>query len=308
MDDLAKTLTMAYLLREERVTSTLNEENGSEPPTPSTSSANLAGRFKFGKEDDSVVLGRRATPPAPPPAAINGTSRWGRGFFKSNSSSQVNLNAPVPKTPPMQDSQVEIQSGGGMGDGDGPSKFSPGAWGASLSAASRKLNKLRLTPGISPDTSPSSSKSAVALDDRGTTPSAPVTAAASTTTPSPLAAVIKSTSRVSATLRDSFERRNDILQKVGGWVANTHEQSPRCSTDWEEIDFPRESTDSRAAEEIKRLESEVKKKAEISPEEYIARIKKRRGDKEGRESKDIKDLGDAGGIAGGGDPLGVERV
>lgn len=308
VEDLAKTLAMAYSLREERVTSTLNEENGSEPPTPSSSTANLAGRFKFGKEDDSVVLGRRATPPAPTPATANGTSRWGRGFFKSNSSSQVNLNVAAPKTPPPQEPEAETKGGSGVGGGDVPSKFSPGAWGASLSAASRTLNKLRLTPGTSPDTSPSSSKSAVALDDRQTVP-APSVASSGTTNPSPLAAVIKSTSRVSATLRDSFERRNDILQKVGGWVANTHDQSPRSSTDWEEIDAPRESTDFRSAEEIQRLESEIKKKAEISPEEYIARIKKRREDREGRQSKDIKDLGDVGGMTRDqGDPLGVESV
>ena len=115
------------------------------------------------------------------------------------------------------------------------------------------------------------------------------------------------TARVSATFRDSFDRRNEIIQKVGGWVANTHESSPRSSTDWEEIDVPKggDGTESRAAEEIKRLESEVRKnKEEITPEEYIARIKKRRED---RVSKDIKGIEGGGGKTslGEGDPLGV---
>ena len=62
-------------------------------------------------------------------------------------------------------------------------------------------------------------------------------------------------------------------------------------------------------EEIKRLESEVKKKEEITPEEYIARIKKRREDREGRESQDINDLRDAEGMMREeGDPLGVQNV
>jgi hypothetical protein len=314
VEDLAKTLAMAYTLREERVTQALNEECQSEPPTPSSSSLNLSTRFKFGKDEDPAVLGRRITPPAPSPAAANGTSRWTRGFFKNNSSSQVNLNV-TPKTPPPQETAGENTGGNAGGGADVPSKFSPGAWGASLSAASRKLNKLRLTPGTSSESSPSSSKTAVALDDRQQTPttSAAGTAPATgTISPSPLAAVIKGgtstiTSRMGA-IRDSFERRNEIIQKVGGWVANTHE-SPRSSTDWEEVDVPntKEGSDSRAAEEIKRLESELRKKEELTPEEYIARIKKRREDKKGRESKDFQEV-KGGGLVGGGDPLGVEGV
>ena len=184
-----------------------------------------------------------------------------------------------------------------------PAKFSPGAWGASLSAASRKLNKLRLTPTISPDTSPSSSKSAVHLDDR------PVV-----TGPNAQTAIKESTStisaRVSGLMRDSFDRRNEIISKVGGWVANYDSESGRSSmTDWEDVGSQgRESSESRANEEIRRLEGEIggtgKKEKELSPEEYIARIKRRREEREGKSRGKEERAGKVS-EGEGSDPLGV---
>jgi hypothetical protein len=286
VDDLAKTLAMAYSLREERVTSSLTEENdASEPPTPSSP---ITGRFKFGKDEPEARRAGSVTSAQSIPQQSNGTTRWGIGFFKNNSSNpQINT---VPKTPPPPEPQSE----------DPPSKFSPGAWGASLSAASRKFNKLRLTPG-SPDTSPSQSKSAVHLDDR-------LTSTTTTVTVPPFLAIKESTStisaRVSAAVRDSFDRRNEIIQKVGGWVAN--ESSGRSSlTDWEEVQSPISPDGSRASEEIKRLEGEIRKKEkEISPEEYIARIKKRREERESREIKKMK----GGNGSNVDDPLGVGEM
>src|SRR5271170_5524034 len=223
VEDLAMTLAMAYTLREHRVTTTLNQENeSSEPPTPSTSSA--ANRFKFGKDDESPtspgisrVTSIASTQSVPTPNGV--TSRWGRNFFAKNSSSPQLPS--IPKTPPPPPPEQESME-------EQPVKFSPGAWGASLSAASRKLNKLRLTPTISPDTSPSSSKSAVHLDDRPAGPTA-------------LSAIKESTStisaRVSGVMRDSFDRRNEIISKVGGWVANSYdsESGRRGMTDWEDV-------------------------------------------------------------------------
>jgi len=260
-------LAMAYSLREERVMNTLNEENeASEPPTPSSS---ISGRFKFGKDDVEVRKIDTYTSIQSVPTS-NGTitSRWGRGFFKTNSSNpQVNI---TPKTPPPPESTSD----------ENPSKFSPGAWGASLSAASRTLNKLRLNPG-SPDTSPSSSKSAVHLNDRTSVKESTISA------------------KVTAVVRDSFERRNEIISKVGGWVANTPQpESGRNSiTDWEEVPTLESSA---ADEEIKRLEGEMRKKEkkDVSPEEYIARIKRRREERESREVK-VKET------SGVDDPLGV---
>lgn len=267
VEDLAKTLALAYSIREERVTNTLNEENeSSAPPTPSSS---ITGRFKFGRDEVEVrkIGSNTSMQPAPAP---NGTitSRWGRGFFKSNSSTpQVNI---APKTPPPPELTSE----------DNPSKFSPGSWGASLSAASRKFNKVRLTSGSS-DTSPTSSKSAVHLDDRQSVKDSTISA------------------RVTAVVRDSFDRRNEIISKVGGWVANTPQpESGRNSiTDWEEVSIPETSA---ANDEIKRLEGEIGKneKKSVSPEEYIAKIKRRR---EERESREIQVTGSSG-ID---DPLGV---
>jgi hypothetical protein len=79
------------------------------------------------------------------------------------------------------------------------------------------------------------------------------------------------------------------MSKVGGWVANTREgDSGRSSlTDWEDIGSSRDSNESHANEEIKRLEGEVRRKGkeDISPEEYIARIKKRREEREEHEVK-----------------------
>jgi hypothetical protein len=282
VDDLAKTLAMAYTLREERVTSTLiGEIEGSEPSTPSSA---ITGRFKFGKDEPEVrKTGITKSIQSVPPSNGTITSRWARGFFKNNSSNpQINT---APKTPPLQDSVSE--------DSNSPSKFSPGAWGASLSAASRKLNKLRLSPG-SPDASPSQSKTSVHLEDRSTVP--------------PFLSIKESTStitaKVSAVVRDSFDRRNEIISKVGDWVAN--ESSGRSSlTDWEEVQTPNNADESRANEEIKRLEGELKKKVkpEVSPEEYIARIKKRR---EERESMDGNRLKGGGSIVE--DPLGAGEV
>ena len=227
MEDLAKTLALAYSLREERLTNTLNEENeASEPPTPSSS---ITGRFKFGKDDVEVRnIGSNTSTQSVPTSNGTITSRWGRGFFKANSSNpQVNI---TPKTPPPPEPTSD----------ENPSKFSPGAWGASLSAATRKLNKLRITPG-SPDTSPSSSKSAVHLDDRQSVKESTISA------------------RVTSVVRDSFDRRNEIISKVGGWVANNPQpESGRSSiTDWEEVSALESSA---ANEEIKRLEGEMRKK------------------------------------------------
>ena len=63
-------------------------------------------------------------------------------------------------------------------------------------------------------------------------------------------------------------------------------------TDWEDVGSHggggggRESSESRVNEEIRRLEGEIgmgeKKEKEISPEEYIARIKRRREEREGK--------------------------
>jgi hypothetical protein len=277
VDDLAKTLAMAYSLREERVTSSLTEEN--DASEPQILSGSITGRFQFGKDELEVRRTGGVSSLQSVPPQSNGATRWGRGFFKNNSSNpQVNT---APKTPPPPEPKSE----------DPPSKFSPGAWGASLSAASRNFNKLRFTPG-SPDTSPSQSKSAVHLDDRPTTVPPFSTIKESTSTIS---------ARVSAAVRDSFDRRNEIIQKVGGWVAN--ESSGRSSlTDWEEVQSPISPDGSRASEEIKRLEGEIRKKEkEISPEEYIARIKKRREERESREIKKMK----GGSGSNVDDPLGV---
>ena len=293
VDDLAKTLALAYSLREERVTNTLNEENeASEPPTPSSA---VSGKFRFSRDDNkpespstsgigfrrvSTAASTQSTPPT------NGTGMlWARGFFKNNNSSSPTINA-APKTPPPPEPTVE----------DTPSKFSPGAWGASLSAASRKLNKLRLSQGqISPEISPSS-KAVVPLDDRHTPAALPA-----------ISSLVESTAsisaRVSTVVRDSFDRRNEILSKVGGWVANTREpESGQSSlTDWEDVGSPRGSTDSRANEDIRQLEGEMpKKEKEISPEEYIARIKKRREKRESKEGKERSSEFE--------DPLGVRAV
>jgi hypothetical protein len=244
VDDLAKTLALAYTLRQDRITQTLNQENeSSEPLTPVTS------LFKFGKDDEkeNPVEFRRTTINPSTQSSTNGT-RWSRSFFKNNTSTQID----IPKTPP----QIEFA--------DPPSKFSPGAWGASLSAATKKLNKLRITP--SPELTPSKS---LLLTDRQTSISGRVSAAG-------------------ALVRESFERRTEIIQKVGEWVAN---DSGRNSTD-EVSEY-----DSRADDEIRRLEGELRRrdKEEVTPEEYIARIKRRRDEREG---KDVKGhVGD--------DPLGV---
>jgi hypothetical protein len=250
VDDLAKTLALAYTLREDRVTQILNHENeSSEQPTPVT------GLFKFGKDEEKEgpFAFRRTTPTNPSTQSSTNNTRWGLSFFKNNSSPQIDL----PKTPPPKPLEFN----------DPPSKFSPGAWGASLSAATKKLNKLRITP--SPELTPSKS---LALSDRQTSISARVSAAG-------------------ALVRESFERRTEIIQKVGGWVAN---DSVRNSTDYDES---REYSDFRADDEIRKLEGEIrrKEKEEVTPEEYIARIKRRRDEREG---KDIKGhVGD--------DPLGV---
>jgi hypothetical protein len=282
VDGLAKTLALAYSLREERVTNALNEENEtSEPPTPSSA---ISGKFKFSKEDIKSELSgtgfgfRRVSTAAytqsTPPTNETGM-RWGRGLFGNNNSSNPIINT-TPKTPPPPEPTVE----------DTPSKFSPGAWGASLSAASRKLNKLRISQGqTSPVISPSSPKTAVHLDDRHTPTPTPSTLPAFSTFMESTASI---SARVSAAVRDSFDRRNEILSKVGGWVANTNElESGQSSlTDWEDVESPRRSTDSRANEDIKQLEGEIpKKEKEISPEEYIARIKKRLEKRESREGK-----------------------
>ena len=288
VDDLARTLGLAYTLREERVTDSLNLANEySEPPTPSSS---ITGSFKFGKDDEKLQQkssfgfrrgGSTTSTLSPPASVVNGTtSRW--GWFKNDSSSQVNLLAP-PKTPP--EAVVE----------ETPSKFSPGAWGASLSAASRKLNRLRITSaGPSSPDSPSSSKSAVHLDDRQPEEKQPnqtiIAIKGSTSTFS---------ARVSAVVRDSFEHRTEIISKVGEWVANTKDPEANISNEQEVVSSPRQSSDSRASEEIKKLEGEMgrRNKTGVSPEEYIARIKKR---KEERASKEIKVTG-----SNVDDPLGV---
>ena len=293
VEDLAMTLALAYSLREERVTNSLNQENESEPPTPSSSSLN---RFKIGKDEDpsctgpSRVTGIASTNSVP---TVNGaTSRWGRSFFQKNSSSPQ-LSS-IPKTPPQQ--PLDYPSAD-----EQPVKFSPGAWGASLSAASRKLNKLRLTPTISPDTSPSQSKSAVQLDNRSTT----------------LSAIKESTStisaRLSAAVKDSFDRRNEIISKVGGWVANAHDpESGSSITDWEDLGSQgRESSESRVNEEIKRLEGEMGgerkgNEKEVSPEEYIARIKRRRMERDGKRESNVEEKSKVDGVTG--DPLGVGEL
>lgn len=82
-------------------------------------------------------------------------------------------------------------------------------------------------------------------------------------------------------------------------MANSHDsESGRSSlTDWEDVGpsspaegggARRESSESRANEEMRRLEGEMGGKKvggrekEISPEEYIARIKRRREEREGK--------------------------
>lgn len=288
VEDLAKTLALAYALREERVTDALNEANA--PSEPSTPSNVIIGAFKFGKDDEkseakTPFAFRRVgsiSSTTSAPSTDDTSPRW--GWFKNNSSSQPNL-AP-PKTPP--DNPIT--------EDDPPTKFSPGSWGASLSVATRKLNKFRIssTGPASPE-SPSSSKSAVHLDDRLPENQQNQTLTSIKGSTSNLSA------RVSAAVRDSFERRNEILQKVGGWVSNTHDPETRVSEDWEVVS-PHESGESRANEEIKRLEGELgrRKKSEISPEEYIARIKKRREARESRETKPPSSMVD--------DPLGVDEV
>lgn len=277
VEDLAQALSLAYSLREERVTTTLNEENEySQPPTPSTQSQSN-GPFKFGKEEESASpstfsFRRVGSGTSTQSAPASNAPRWGITFFsKNNSSTQVNT---VPKTPPPEVFEEQQP------------KFSPGSWGASLSAATRKFNKLRMTPS-SPD-SPSS-KGGVNLEDRAATPTENRSASPSAST---LSTIKESTSKVSAkvsaAVRDSFERRNEIISKVGGWVANTHDTgSARSSiTDWEDVSSPTDSVD-RANEEIKKLEGEIhRKEKEITPEEYIARIKKRREERGG--PKEIK--------------------
>ena len=261
----------------------LNEQNESEP------SSAVSGAFKFGKDDEklespsgSLSFRRSNTSNSTsPPLPTNSSSRWGRGFFKAPSITQLNV---VPKTPPPESTPSP------------PPKFSPGAWGASLSAASRKLNKLRLTPTSSPDISPSQSKTAVSLEERLTA----------------LTSINRATTavgtKVSAAVRDSFERRNEIISKVGGWVANTNDPEAQRddSSEWEEVDKPRGDRDSRANEEIKKLESEMfrKERVEITPEEYIARIKRRQLEREEAEKNVINNHN----VKGIEDPLGVGGV
>jgi hypothetical protein len=277
VEDLAKTLSLAYSLREERITNTMNEEH-------EQSDSTIGGNFKFGKEEDkfdpSTGIFRRSntsnsTSSVP---STNGT-RWGRSFFKTSSNTQVNI---IPKTPPLDPSPSP------------PPKFSPGSWGVSLSAASRKLNKLRLSPSPTPDpdTSTSPLQNPVNLEER----------------PNPISSINLSTTalgqRVTAVVRDSLERRNEIISKVGGWVANTHDPETRSSSsEWVEVDKPSE-TESKANEEIKRLEGEINKreKVEITPEEYIARIKRRQVEREQAEksvfNKDVKGIDDPLGVGG----------
>jgi Rab-GTPase-TBC domain len=220
VDDLALTLTLAYSLREERVTNSLNEEN----EIAEVLNASSPRRFKFDAINDEIaypprnLLSLRRTSPAlptPSPPPSNGT-RWGTVFFKANSS-HTSLPRQPPSTPPSPPSPQ-------------PAKFSPGAWGAHLS---RKLTAVK----VSPETSP---KSILALDDR-----------------------TSFSARAAAVVRGGIERRGEIIAKVGGWVANTHDGEG----DVEEEGRPRE---------------------EVSPEEYIARIKKRRerrdGSKRGEDS------------------------
>jgi len=129
--------------------------------------------------------------------------------------------------------------------------------------------------------------------------------------PNPIATINRSTAvlgaRVSAVVKDSFDRRNEIISKVGGWVANTHDLETgrgSSSSEWEEVDKPRGSNDSRANEEIKQLEGEIHRKGrtEISPEEYIARIKRRQVEREEAEKsnvhKDVKGMDDPLGVGG----------
>jgi len=299
VNDLALTLAFAYSLREERVTNALNEqaESVSEPPTPSSMLTSLP---VLGKNDIATTTitaapadrdndKRRTSSQNEVPNDVStksrsqpsqngvGLSRWGRTFFKTSAPNipVQNHTEDTPKTPPQLPADTINNTEESTPP---PTRFSPGAWGASLSAASRKLNKFRLSsPGSPPsDTSPSSSKGAVHLDDRPTI-----------------------AGRVTAAVRDSFERRQEIMQKVGGWVANTSDPEACLpdTTDGEE---------SAAAVEIRRLEREVegrKVSAGISPEEYIARIKRRQEEREAREGK-----GSSPGVAAGiDDPLGVGR-
>jgi hypothetical protein len=271
VDDLALTLALAYSLREERLTKSLNDQAESNPPTPSTSTP-LRSSFptllptKSNEEKDKTSL--KKVPSDTPTQQPNGLSRWGRTFFKTTNSSVPNLPLKEdegPRTPPPPPPPPE--------EGGVPARFSPGAWGASLSAASRKLNKLRITPGSpASDTSPTSSKDAVHLDDR------------------------MGIARVTAVVRDSFERRGEIIHKVGGWVANTSDPEAHAEEGEEE-------EESAATAEIRRLEKEVGGERKVlSPEEYIARIKRRRDE---REAKEGKVLSSSVGID---DPLGVGRV
>ena len=278
VEDLAKTLALAYSLREERVANSLNEENESSELSKSTAS----GQFKFGKEDDHTEPSARRLLPfrrsgtstsatsQSNPTSNGTTSRWAGVFFKSSSNSQLTVAA---QTPPSEPHSVSPPPPPPPPQHSPALKFSPGTWGASLSAASRKFTKLRIA---SPDSSPSSSKTAVHLDDR----------------PSALSNFNRSTSafsaRVGAAVRDSFERRNEIMSKVGEWVANAHdvESNQNDSTEQEDVAHSPGGYESRATEEIKRLEGEIRprEKAEVSPEEYIAQIKKRW---EGRDEKEI---------------------
>lgn len=268
VDDLALTLALAYSLREERLTKTLNEQAESEPPTPSTSTTFLFPTLLPTKSDpptEEKVLKKVPSDVSTKSQHPNGLSRWGRTFFKTANSSVPNLplkEEDRPRTPPPPE------------EGGPPARFSPGAWGASLSAASRKLNKLRISPGSpASDTSPSQSKDAVHLDDR------------------------TGISRVTAVVRDSFERRGEIIQKVGGWVANTSDPEAQPVEEEEE---------SAATAEIRRLEKEIGgERRALSPEEYIARIKRRREEREAKEAKEGKVQSASVGID---DPLGLGSV
>jgi len=298
VDDLALTLALAYSFREERITNALNEqaEIVSEPPTPSST---FTLHLAFGKNDTATNTSTEnkekdkdksssqnkvpnddvSTKSGFPPAQNGvGLSRWGRTFFKTTNPSVPNLptqnnNEDIPNTPPQLPADTVVNTEEYTPP---PTRFSPGAWGASLSAASRKLNKLRISsPGSPPsDTSPSSSKGAVHLDDRPTI-----------------------AGRMTAAVRDSFERRQEIIQKVGGWVANTSDLEA-CLPD------TTGGGESAAAAEIRRLENEVggRKVSEgISPEEYIARIKRRQEEREAREGN-----GKSPSLAAGiDDPLGA---
>jgi hypothetical protein len=270
VDDLALTLALAYSLREERVINALNEQaqNLSEPPTPASHTF-PSPHFLFGKTDSNPTTEHKDKEKAPlkkTPSDVSpkslvvqtngpGLSRWGRTFFKTTNTSNPNLpeQNDIPKTPPPP---VETTESPPLST----TRFSPGAWGASLSAASRKLNKLRISSNSAqsePSMSPSSrGHTPVALDDR-----------------SGIAG------KVTAVVRESFERRGEIIQKVGGWVANTNDP---------EASLLENEKESAAAAEIRRLEREVGRKGGsvgISPEEYIARIKRRQEEREAREGK-----------------------